>query len=94
MKIIRYLRVLLLRCPRCGSRRNDTRTRTEKQYVAGDHQAYESTAGWVYGHKEILISFRHCLDCGEDFAGRRKVVKKRKARGARSAKRSGGYGTE
>ncbi len=85
---------LRVRCPRCCSARCEARTRIEKQYVAGEHQAYESTAGWVYGHQEVLVSFRHCLDCRRDFAERRTVLRKHKARGATRAKKFGGYGTE
>ena len=62
--------------------------------MAGEHQPDESTAGWVYGHREILVSFRHCLECGDDFGERRSVVKAEKARGATSAKKFGGYGTD
>ena len=62
--------------------------------MAGEHQAYESTAGWVYGHKEVLVSFQHCLDCDSEFAERRKVIDSHKARGAVRSKKFGGYGTE
>jgi len=62
--------------------------------VAGEHQPYESTAGWVYGHQEILVWFRHCVACHAEFAERRHVVKQHKARGAVSAKKFGGYGTD
>jgi len=82
------------RCPRCRSTRVETRTRTAKEYVAGEHQPYESTAGWVYGHREVQVSFRRCLDCGADFAERRTVLRREKARGATSAKKYGGYGTD
>ncbi len=94
MGILERIGLRAARCPRCRSTRWEARTRIDKQYVAGEHQPYESTAGWVYGHKEILVSFRHCLDCDADFGERRKVVKKQKARGAASAKKFGGYGTD
>jgi hypothetical protein len=94
MGILEFLRLRAVRCPRCRSTRCAPHTRIEKQYVAAEHQAYESTAGWVYGHREILVSFRHCLDCHGDFEERRRVVKKQKARGATRAKKFGGYGTE
>lgn len=82
------------KCPRCRSKRYEARTRLEKEYVAGEHQAHESTAGWVYGHREIAVRFRHCLDCGADYGERRAAVGEERARGSRSAKRFGGYGTE
>jgi hypothetical protein len=66
----------------------------EKEYVAGEHQAYESTAGWVYGYKEIAVRFRRCRDCGADYGERRTLVSEKRARGSVSAKRFGGYGTE
>ena len=94
MGLLSYLGLRAHRCPQCRSSRHEVRTRTEKQYVAGEHQAYESTAGWVYGHKEILITYRHCLDCGTDFAEHRKVVGHERARGATRSKKFGGYGTE
>lgn len=81
-------------CPRCRSRRSQPRTRREKRYVAGDHQPYESTAGWVYGHEEVLVSYRSCLDCGEAFGDRRKVERREKAAGSARARVFGGYGTD
>jgi len=82
------------RCPRCGSANVEARSRVDKEYVASEHQAYESTAGWVYGHKEVHVSFQECGECRAEFAQRRKVIKKEKARGATGAKKFGGYGTE
>jgi len=93
MGILGWLGLGTARCPRCRSTHTEPRTRVEKEYVAGEHQAYESTAGWVYGHKEVLVAFRCCLECHDTFAERRKVVKTQKASGAK-AKKFGGYGTE
>jgi Zn ribbon nucleic-acid-binding protein len=94
MGLLERLGLRPLRCPRCRSARCESRTRTEKQYVAGEHQAYESTAGWVYGHREVLVTHRHCTACGHDFGERRKTLRAHKARGATAAKKFGGYGTE
>ena len=94
MGILERLGLRAVRCPRCGSTRCEARTRLEKRYVAGEHQPYESTAGWVYGHMEVLVSFQYCLDCQRDFAQRRKVLRKQKAHGAARAKKFGGYGTD
>jgi len=80
------------RCPRCGSRASEERTRTEKEYVVGAHQPHESTSGWVAGHKEILVTYRHCPDCSTDFAERRKVVARHKLEGSDRTKKFGGYG--
>lgn len=94
MGILERLGLRAVRCPRCRSVRYEARTRTEKHYVAGEHQPYESTAGWVYGHKEVLVSFFHCLECHQEFGEHRKVLKQQKARGAARAKKFGGYGTD
>ncbi len=94
MGILERLGLRTLRCPRCRSTHYVARTRREKQYVTGEHQPYESTAGWVYGHKEILVTFCHCLDCHEEFGEKRRLLKNQKAHGAASAKKFGGYGTE
>ena len=93
-RLMRFLRPVPKKCPSCRSRRHETRTHIEKEYVAGEHQAYESTAGWVYGYKEIAVSVRCCLECGTDYGERRTEVGEKRARGSVSAKRFGGYGTE
>jgi len=94
MRLLECLGLRAARCPRRGSARSEPRTRTEKQYVAGEHQAYESTAGWVYGHLEVVVAYRTCTTCGHDFAERRTVASTHKARGATATKEFGGYGTE
>ena len=92
--ILERLGLRRFRCPRCGSTNIEARSRVDKEYVASEHQAYESTAGWVYGHKVVHVSFRECGDCCAEFALRRRVIKEEKARGATGAKRFGGYGTD
>lgn len=94
MGLLEKLGLRKRRCPACGSERSEAGSRTEKEYVAGYHQPYESTAGWVYGHKEVRVEFRKCLDCGAVYAERRKVVAAHKAPGSRDSKKFGGYGTE
>jgi len=55
---------------------------------------FDQCGGEEYGHQEILVSFRHRLDCGRDFAERRTVLRAHRAPGATRAKKFGGYETE
>ena len=54
-RLARRLGAAPRKCPHCRSKQYEPRTHVEKEYVAGEHQAYESTAGWVYGYKEIAV---------------------------------------
>jgi hypothetical protein len=83
LSLLTYLGLRAACCPRCRSTRHEERTRVERRYGAGERQAYESTAGWVYGYQELLVRFRHCLDCEADFREHREVIGRAKGRGAR-----------